>query len=75
MAVRDFLFAESGSMLFLGEQIYLQDLTDLGRNGAQLFLCLLLQGLVQFQRKCNLHPFCFGVFFHKLVTFLYSNLF
>ena len=75
MAVRDFLFAESGSMLFLGEQIYFQDLTDLGRNGAQLFLCLLLQGLVQFQWKGNLHPFCFGVFFHKLVTPLYSNLF
>ena len=62
-------------MLLLGEQIYFQDLANLGRNGAQLFLCLLLQGLVQFQRKGNLHLFRFGVFFHKLVTSLYSNLF
>ncbi len=62
-------------MLLLGEQIYFQDLTDLGRNGAQLFLCLSLQGLVQFQWKGNLYPFRFGVVFHKLVTSLHSNLF
>ena len=58
-------------MLFLGEQIRFQDLTDLGRNGALLFLGLSLQGLVQLQWKRNLHPFCFSAFFHKFVTPLF----
>ena len=71
MTVRDFLLAEFGFRLLLGKQIYFQDLTDLSWDGAQLLLCLLLQGLVQFQRKGNLHPFRFGVFFHMRVTSLY----
>ena len=62
-------------MPLLGAQIGFQNLPDLSRNGSQLLLCLLLQGLVQFQWKCDLYPFCFGVFFHKRVTPLYSNLF
>ena len=73
-SVRAFLFG-LGLVPLWGAQICFQNLTDLGRNGAQFFLRPLLQGLVKFQWKCNLYPFCFGVFFHKLVTSLYSNLF
>ena len=62
-----FLFG-FGLVPLLGTKICFQNLTDLGWDGAQFFLCLLLQGLVQFQWKCDLHPFCFGVFFHQRVT-------